>query len=84
MDTCRKIQLSAAAVVANGLMALGTMSPNVAHANPCAPKYTATDAGCGDVEIVCNFQAPPDPGCTFTSGTCWPGPNMGVYECRYD
>jgi hypothetical protein len=41
MKTLRKVQFTAAAVIANGAIALGLMSPRVAHAADCSPSTCA-------------------------------------------
>jgi len=57
MQIKRKIQLSAAAVVANGLLALIVMSPTPALAAGCSDNNYL--AGC-----VCGVQCRTVPGCT--------------------
>jgi hypothetical protein len=65
METKRKVQFSAGAVIANGLLALSLMSPLPALANPCAD-YNQ----CGCINLAgCQVIAPP--GCTATSAQCF-------------
>jgi hypothetical protein len=77
MNVHRKIQLTAAAVIANATLALGLLSPTSALATTCVPQST----GCSiDFDICnsgptflanfCNVNYPPPPGCTFASATC--------------
>jgi hypothetical protein len=73
METKRKLQLSAAAVIANGLLALTAMSPRPALANPCSPNsscdYVGTTCNTGAAIARCNaYHAAP--GCTATAATC--------------
>jgi hypothetical protein len=82
----RKIQLAAAAVVLNGLVALTAMSPDVAQANPCSPVFTCAPMGsCGSLAL-CNVIAPS--GCTATGFQCVGGsgcPNLlNRVECLYN
>jgi hypothetical protein len=72
MESKRKIQFGAAAVVANGLLALSAMHPLPAFANPCSsfdacglPQGACTPANATN---LCNGRAPA--GCTVTSYTC--------------
>jgi hypothetical protein len=65
MDTQRKYQLGGAAVVfLNGLLALGTLTPVAAWANPCSPKI-ACGGSCGAIA-----NCPVTAGCTPTSAQC--------------
>jgi hypothetical protein len=90
MNTRRKIQLGAAAVILNGLGALAGMAPNTALANPCPP--VTVNCGlpsCGATpdfpNFVCQIYAPP--GCTVTSAICtYAGTCTDPWgvECRYD
>jgi hypothetical protein len=65
MEIKRKIQIGAAAVVANGLMALAALQPRAALAVSC------TDRGiCGCGYTLANCQAIAPPGCTATSLVC--------------
>lgn len=66
MDTTRKVQLSAAAVIANGVLALSLMSPPSALADSCESRVL-----CG----VCSGNPTQDcqnaaPGCTVTFAIC--------------
>ena len=76
MDIKRRLQVGAAAVIANSLLALIAMSPNTALANPCAPKTACLGACGGQATAFCNFNNPP--GCTSTSLTCTPGQGCSV------
>lgn len=67
MDTKRKVQVGAAAVIANGLLALSIMSPGTALANPCPLQSKCV---CGDLAYC---QSIAQPGCTATGGAfCTP------------
>jgi hypothetical protein len=68
MDTRRKIQFGAAAVFANGILALAVLSPRVAQANPCSSFALCTGTCSQNLAAVCNHYAPA--GCTATSETC--------------
>jgi hypothetical protein len=46
MNAYRKIQLSASAVIANGMLALGLLSPNLALAQNCQLEECTTQAYC--------------------------------------
>lgn len=85
MNAKRKIQLGAATVIANGLLALSLAAPNTALANPCSPwiKSFPASACYVDPAVTCQLYAPP--GCTVTSATCFvfAGTNA-VYVCRAD
>lgn len=79
MNRQRKLQLGAAAVIANGLIALGAMTPTPAMA-----------AACGDNNrvILCDWCASSCPlisGCT-ASKICIPACGMGVLStaCLYN
>lgn len=79
MHTIRRIQLSAVAVVANGLVALATMSPSTALAAGCSSHDYSPGCGCS---LTCaNFA-----GCT-TTYTCIPLPQVcgtkGLVRCTY-
>jgi hypothetical protein len=65
MEITRKLQLGAAAVIANGLLALTAMTPTPAFANPC---NAVRKCGCDMNLADCAAIAPP--GCTATSVTC--------------
>jgi hypothetical protein len=72
METKRKLQFGAAAVIINGLVALGSMVSNPALATSCPDQ----SAGCAcnngfftqGATQICENEAPA--GCTFLSGTC--------------
>ena len=76
MQTQRKIQLTAAAVVANAIAALQLMSPDVANAAACTPgsgilcDYTGACL-LGDAIAACTALAPA--GCTNIQGLCLDG-----------
>jgi hypothetical protein len=57
MNVQRKLQLGAAAVIANGLLALTLMAPRPAMAAACSD-YNFSACGC--------FECPTVPGCTVT------------------
>lgn len=60
MDTQRKLQLSAAAVIANGLVVLGAMAPSSAFAAACSDhSYAVICDGC-------TSSCMPVSGCTLT------------------
>jgi hypothetical protein len=78
MKTDRKLQLSAAAVIGSGLMAL--LAP-AAQAGSCQP-FTI----CNACETLTECQAAAPPGCTATGLTCanfCPGERIGTI-CYYD
>jgi hypothetical protein len=83
METKRKLQFGAAAVIANGLLALTAMTPRTALANPCAEKILCS---CQNLAYCQSIAAP---GCTATSvQTCTPEPacppaHVGTI-CHYD
>jgi hypothetical protein len=94
MNAYRKIQLSAAAVIANSVLALGLVSSSPALASSCAPKqFCFGGAGGGvcptqaQIQQLCAFEAPP--GCTVASWTCVIGPpgcvgsNVGAHVTCY-
>jgi hypothetical protein len=73
MNITRKIQLSAAAVVVNGVLALGLLSPRPALAASC--QYTrcgipaAICMSSSDRALICEAYIPP--GCTtYSSSYC--------------
>jgi hypothetical protein len=73
MNTNRKIQLSAAAVIVNGVLALGLLSPRPALAASC--QYTrcgvpaAICMSASDRAMICETYIPP--GCTtYVSSGC--------------
>jgi hypothetical protein len=65
MVTKRRLQLGAAAVIVNGLLALSAMAPTPAVAASCT-----TQLFCGFCGNLSFCQAHAQPGCTATSGTC--------------
>jgi hypothetical protein len=72
MNITRKIQLTAAAVVANGALALGLVSGS-ALAATCPQKCFDSGpypGGCPNsgIQTICTAVAPP--GCTFASYQC--------------
>lgn len=70
MNIHRKLQIAAAAVTANGMLALGLMAPSTALANPCATMCIRSFE-CSSLEqqrIQCQAIAPS--GCTVTSTLC--------------
>jgi hypothetical protein len=67
MDTQRKIQLGALAVLGNSLLALVLMASTPAHANPCSAINTGEL--CSQVTLA-YCQAIAKPGCTATSVYC--------------
>jgi hypothetical protein len=73
MNVNRKIQLAAAAVIVNGVLALEILSPTTALAascgpidSPCLPGSLATCLSAG--LAWCRTFTPP--GCTFTGDEC--------------
>jgi hypothetical protein len=70
MNINRKIQLTAAAVIVNGVLALGLLSAGPAFATTCNPRV-----GC--IAVQCAYLTPAAlaalctyPGCTYASATC--------------
>jgi hypothetical protein len=73
MEIRRKFQISAALVIANGLLALTAGAPETAQAATCSPK-----GGCGCWTLAqCQAAAPA--GCTATSATCRTNINCGAF-----
>lgn len=76
MRTHRKIQLTAAVVAANAIVALQLLSPEIANAAACTPgggvfcDYTQACLG-GDAIAACTALAPA--GCTSIQGVCIDG-----------
>jgi hypothetical protein len=68
MQSKRKLQFIASAVILNGVLALTAMAPRVALANPCAP-ITACLPNTGVCGAALCAQLA-QPGCTNTSHTC--------------
>jgi hypothetical protein len=66
MKIMRKIQLSAAAVIANGLLALTTLSPSPALASGCSSHNYSPGCGCVTcatfsgctLQRICTVQPP--------------------------
>lgn len=89
MNTQRKLQLSAAAVVANGLVVLGMGLPIEVVADACSPQSVCGVMYCAGNYSLCNAVAPA--GCTFVSATCttivcgyWPGGQpLHLLNCTY-
>ena len=73
MDIRRKFQISAALVIANGLLALTAGVPETAQAATCAPK-----GGCGCWTLA-QCQAAASPGCTATAVTCRTNTSCGAF-----
>jgi hypothetical protein len=70
MQTTRKLQLSAAAVIANALAALSATSPTIALANPCEPKTVCVPGATCPSALATNYcQTIASPGCTVTAVT---------------
>ena len=72
MNINRKIQLAAAAVIANGALALGLVTPVPALASTCPNKLICAPVGaCQDPVFARNeCQLHASPGCTAVSGEC--------------
>jgi hypothetical protein len=69
METKRKLQLGALAVIVNGFAVIGGLSPEVAQANPCSPVSACSPPRvCMNQAQYCADIAPA--GCTATSSTC--------------
>jgi hypothetical protein len=87
MRLVRKIQLSAALVVASGFGIAGT-APQVALAASCGPiQLCWTRPVCITGTFTTNCMNDTPPGCTFTSvscpvGTCFGGSGW-EYQCNY-
>jgi hypothetical protein len=86
MNINRQIQLGAAAVVANGILALTFLSPEVAHAVSCGPKALCVPvANCQDLGPGYCRQVTP-PGCTLEGWLCTQtscGVGKEVISCAY-
>jgi hypothetical protein len=67
MQRNRKLQVTAAVVMANGLLAIGLLSPRLALANPCAEQIVCTCVSLAYCQSIAK------PGCTATSNSCVPG-----------
>jgi hypothetical protein len=85
MNAQRRLQWSAAVVIATGFLSFTTMAPRVAQANPCAPIERCPSV-CWRQLSQCQAIAPP--GCTATSITCIPqGGICGIHlgtVCHFD
>lgn len=89
MNPYRKIQMSAAAVIANGALALGLSSSSPALATTCNPHAYCVLQGMCQVEAmaICTSEAPP--GCTYSSSLCsYPSHsgcsnNLYLLYCQY-
>jgi hypothetical protein len=70
MEHKRRIQFGAAAVIANGLLALSVVSPHHALAASCSPTVVCFPAAlcAANGAGYCRDNTPA--GCTFTSATC--------------
>lgn len=69
MNINRKIQLAAAAVIANGALALGLLSPSPASAGSCNPEvFCVSQTTCGAYAEYCAYYLPP--GCQLTDSAC--------------
>ena len=85
MTSLRKVQLLAAAVIVNGIVALAALSPQEAHAAACGSTTScAASLACLVMEQIC---VPPS-GCQFVGGTCgeacgsWPVQRQ-MLTCNY-
>lgn len=70
MNISRKIQLTAAAVIANSALALGLLSAGPAFATTCNPRTScfADNATCQAAGPACAIAPPP--GCRFVTFFC--------------
>ena len=72
MNTNRRFQLAAAAVLVNAAAALVLLSPRLAHATTCSPQElcVSTSQCYGDIQslAICTQHAPP--GCSVVEHTC--------------
>jgi hypothetical protein len=72
MNINRKIQLTAAAVIANSVLALSLLSPDLALANTCGTSIKCLSAAyCQSPSVraaVCTAGRPP--GCIYIGSTC--------------
>lgn len=85
MRSYRRIQFVAAAVIANGALALWFM-PTPALAGSCAPYVTCVENNlCPSAQSLCQQVAPP--GCTLKGYLCLANycgdPNYSKLECFY-
>ena len=78
MNANRKIQLAAAVVIANGLLAVGVMGPSLAIASSCTNQaFCVSRNECQlATATVCNDNLPP--GCTLNYAFCL-APSQGPY-----
>ena len=87
MNTKRKIQLGALAVIVSGPMALGLLAPLPAMATTCNPLNTCIPTGLcpgnGYAQGYCVTHAPA--GCKFLQFTCVPDTQCGGTQlnCAY-
>jgi len=90
MNINRKIQLTAAAVIANGMLALGLLSPRPAVAATCSPIRSPCLPGAlaqcaADGTQFCRFMTPA--GCTYVGDECLGTqgcpPGFVIVECFY-
>jgi hypothetical protein len=90
MITMRKIQLSAGAVILNGLLSLTPIYPSTALANPCAQIITCYNRLTCSANGLSFCQSIALSGCTATSFVCagynieCGAPILGVIECNYN
>jgi hypothetical protein len=69
MNIHRKIQVAASIIVANGLLAIGLLSPSSAFATTCNATFTCvTQSTCGIVPALCAAEAPA--GCKVAATAC--------------
>jgi hypothetical protein len=68
-------------VIACGVLTLGTITPRVALANPCAPIVRFDGTECFDPTSACQSFALP--GCTVTSASCSAVSGRALYSCHY-
>jgi hypothetical protein len=85
MDTKRKIQISASAVIANGILALAFITPSPSFAQSCANYFNCDTTGvCPTfVRAFCLARAP---GCTLAVAQCVTNAGCGanqLIECYY-
>jgi hypothetical protein len=85
MTSNRKIQWGAAVVIANGLLGLSAVAPNIASANPCSTIILCS-ATCPGSNDTARCQAAAPAGCTVTSAVCFPAQCNGLpitLSCQY-
>jgi hypothetical protein len=85
MNINRKIQLAAAAVIANSALALGLMSPIPAFAAACAPKIVCAPAAICITGGQIGWCAHLYPGCTVLTAACSTpcGASQTYIECFF-